>query len=430
MTRPIPILPKTAPLKGSVIIVSRHRPGAVARCITALRQQSYRHIEVIVVADPQACAGLVGQRDLKVIAFDAANISAARNMGLAQAAGDIALFIDDDAVAEPNWAASLIAAFENPVVVAATGFVRGRNGISYQWRASLVDSFGQDHPLDVPDLLSLHDGDATLAVKTQGTNCAFRLDALRGIGGFDPAFAFFLDEADVNLRLAMLGTTAIVPWAQVHHGYMASARRSAARVPSSLYDIAASTAVFLRKHIGAVDSKARARLFDHQMARVAALHRAGKIDRSKANDLCQTLEQGWQDGLARPFGDNRPFGGDNGAFHPLEGAGPRESLVIAGRFFSNKALHRAAQSALAQGKLVTVICMSPTIWRHRMQFLPQGYWWQSGGIWGRADRSARAKLWQGFAARVAQETQRIAPFRPNDPLGERSELGPNPLTHL
>ncbi|MDZ7905903.1 MAG: glycosyltransferase [Cypionkella sp.] len=124
-------------MRGSIIIVSRHRPQALARCITALRQQSYPALELIVVADPAACAALAGQGDVKIMPFDVANISAARNLGLSQAAGDVALFIDDDAVAAPHWAALLIAALGTPSVVAATGYVRGRNGISYQWRASM-----------------------------------------------------------------------------------------------------------------------------------------------------------------------------------------------------------------------------------------------------------------------------------------------------
>ncbi|MES2906736.1 MAG: RNA polymerase factor sigma-54, partial [Pseudomonadota bacterium] len=43
------------------------------------------------------------------------------------------------------------------------------------------------------------------------------------MGGFDPAFRFYLDETDLNLRLAATGAmTAIVPVAQVHHGFAES----------------------------------------------------------------------------------------------------------------------------------------------------------------------------------------------------------------
>ena len=397
-------------LRASIIIVSRHRAAALARAITALRQQSAQNIEVIIVADPAACAQFAGQGDLKVIPFDQPNISAARNLGLGQAAGDVALFIDDDAVAEPTWAARLMAAFDTADVVAATGFVRGRSGISFQWRACAVDHMGQDHPLDVPQTPSLHHGTPKRAVKTQGTNCAFRTAALREIGGFDPAFEFYLDEADVNLRLAPLGGTMIVPDAQVHHGFLASARRKGNRVPTTLFDIAASTAAFLRKHAGGDVAAGRAALFAAQTARIDALRTKRKVTPQQAQALQRSLDAGWQAGLARDFGTAQTFGAAP-PFKPLQGAGPREAVVISGWIWAQKALHAQAKAALAQGQIVTVICLAPSLRRHKMQFLPQGYWWQSGGVWGRSDRDAPALKWRGLAARVMSELARIAPYR-------------------
>ena len=141
----------------SVIVVSRHRAAALGRCLMALAQQDHPQIEVIVVADPEglAAAKATGLA-LKRVLFDEANISAARNLGLAAAAAPVVAFIDDDAVAEPTWISRLCAAFADPQVVAATGFVRGRNGISYQWKACEVDAFGFDHPL--PDHAASYPG--------------------------------------------------------------------------------------------------------------------------------------------------------------------------------------------------------------------------------------------------------------------------------
>ena len=396
--------------RASVIIVSRHRAVALARAITSLRQQSAPNIELIVVADPAACSQLAGQDDLKIIPFDQPNISAARNLGIAQAAGEVALFIDDDAVAEPTWAARLMAAFENADVVAATGFVRGRNGISYQWQACEVDYLGQDHPLDVPLTPSLHHGTPMRAVKTQGTNCAFRISALRAIGGFDPAFEFYLDEADVNLRISALGLTMIVPAAQVHHGFMASARRQANRVPTSLFDIASSTAVFLRKHAGSDVAVGQTTLFSAQTARIKTLRANGKVTLPQAQALQDSLDAGWQAGLARDVGTAQ-LSGATPPFKPLKDTGPRDHVVISGWIWAQKALHAQAETAHTMGKIVTVICLAPSLRRHKMQFLPQGYWWQSGGIWGRSDRDASALKWRGFAARVLAEATRLAPFR-------------------
>ena len=86
------------------------------------------------------------------------------------------------AVGEPSWLTRLTAPFADAEVIAATGFVRGRNGISFQWQACEVDALAQDHPFDASATV-LRAGTALRAVKTQGTNCAFRASALRAVGG-------------------------------------------------------------------------------------------------------------------------------------------------------------------------------------------------------------------------------------------------------
>lgn len=390
--------------QASVIIVSRHRPAALLRAITSLRQQDHANFELIVVADPAALAGLA--QDIRKIPFDEANISVARNLGLAVAAGEIVAFIDDDAVAEPTWLTRLTAPFANPDVMASTGFVRGRNGISWQWRACEVDHLGQDHPLEITGLTLR--GPNPRAIKTQGTNCAFRSSALCAIGGFDPAFRFYLDEADVNLRMACL--TAIVPNAEVHHGYLASVRRRHDRLPLSLFDIGASTAAFLRRH--APSEVNPERLIAQQTQRLAAWQRAGKMTARQADDLLVSLHLGWQEGLVRPLRSAEILPRTVADFLPLGGIGPRIGTVLAGRIWSRKSLRERAERAVAQGHIATVICLSPTRRAHFVEFDPAGFWLQQGGIWGRADRSDPRIIWGNFSRRVAQEIHRIRLTRP------------------
>ena len=66
-------------MQGSVVIVSRHRPALLRRCLTGLSQQDHPDLEVIVVADPDGLAATAGFA-VKAVAFDQANISVARSV--------------------------------------------------------------------------------------------------------------------------------------------------------------------------------------------------------------------------------------------------------------------------------------------------------------------------------------------------------------
>lgn len=112
----------------SLIIVSRGRPAALARCVTAVMQLWYRPLEVIVVADRDGIArvsDLPTGASVKQVRFEEANIARARNAGIAAASGQIIAFIDDDAVPEPSWLNHLVAPFSDPAVAIVGGFVKG-----------------------------------------------------------------------------------------------------------------------------------------------------------------------------------------------------------------------------------------------------------------------------------------------------------------
>ena len=72
-------------------------------------------------------------------------------------------------------------------------------------------------------------------------------------GGFDPAFAFHLDESDLNLRLAALfprSASALVPLAEVIHGAAPGTVRAPGGLPRDLAPIGRSAAIFARRHGG------------------------------------------------------------------------------------------------------------------------------------------------------------------------------------
>lgn len=400
----------------SVIVVSRGRPDALLRCLTGVAQVQYPFFEIVVVACPAGIAvthGLEILPEIKSIAFDEANISVARNLGLVHAAGEIVAFIDDDAVPEPQWLRHLVAPAVRSNVAAMGGFVRGRNGISFQYKARMLDAQGTPHEVEIDPL------QATVlmppkgrGIKTEGTNMAFRRDVLVGIGGFDPAFRFYLDETDVNMRLAQAGhATALVPLAQVHHGYAASARRRGDRVPQDLSEIGASWAVFQRKHI---PQDARARNWQTQVAserkRLLAHMVAGRLEPRDVRRLMKGLRAGYAEGQTRSFGDTHLARHAALPFRPVK-APRRTSHFTAVRGVRGTAAINDAARRVGTERIETVLVLSPTALFHRVYFDARGVWVQRGGLFGRSDRDGPLFHLTTKSRRSAAEQRRVARLR-------------------
>jgi GT2 family glycosyltransferase len=403
-------------LSVSVVVVSRDRPKALLRCLTGLNQLQYPNFEIVIVADPKGEKAVMRSPfgDLvKCVGFDQANISEARNLGISHAAGDIVAFIDDDAVPEPSWLTQLVAPAQRPQVAAMGGYVRGRNGISFQWQARSVNARGDSSPLDMnPKRATILTPKGRRATKTEGTNMAVRRDVLVDLEGFDPGFAFYLDETDLNLRLAQAGhATAIVPMAEVHHGFDASPRRRADRVPRDLYDIGSSWAVFQRKYLPETDRPAhwrairqseRQRVMDHMMA--------GRLEPRDMRNLLARLDLGYGQGLGRKRGGGQVTRSPVSALKAFE-AKTRASVVLCGRIWQRKALRREAAARVLAGEIVTLILLSPTTLYHSVRFDQAGFWEQSGGLFGRSLRDDPVFRMTTFAARVERERQRVADQR-------------------
>lgn len=401
----------------SVVVVSRGRPDSLKKCLAGLARLHYPNYEIIVVAD---AAGLQSLHDtgltdeVKIVAFDEANISKARNRGIAVSAGEVVAFIDDDAVPEPTWLDFLMLGFEWPEAAAAGGYVRGRNGISFQWKARSVDRTGFAVPLDIdesdPVLLTPPPG---RAIKTEGTNMAVRRDVLAGIGGFDTVFRFYLDETDLNMRLAREGhATAIVPGAQVHHAFAESSQRAPDRAPRDLFDVGASTAAFLRKHCPVTEHRqVLARLTEERHTSLLGYMIDGRIEPRDVRRLMRRLEDGIDEGWNRPLTTMPPIPHSPHWFLPFESRATGDSIVISGRYRQVRALRQAAREAAATGTCVTLFLLSRTALSHVSGMTAPGLWEQRGGLWGRSERSQPFFRLTRFARRVAEETARVAPQR-------------------
>ncbi|WP_323032623.1 glycosyltransferase family 2 protein [Paracoccus sp. (in: a-proteobacteria)] len=385
----------------SIVVISRHRPQALARCLTALAGQTHPDFEVVLVADP-ASSGMRPDLPLKRLAFDHANISAARNEGLALAAGEVVLFIDDDALAELGWAEALARPLADPRVVAATGFTRGPDGLRWQVRAERITPSGATEPLDIAKttLLSPENG---CPVSTIGTNCGFRREALLAIGGFDPAFPYYLDESDVNMRMAARfpqGLTAVVPSAQVIHGIAPGPGRGKGGVPRDLTAIGRSAAIFAARHggdIGGLRDSQRRRLLRHMVA--------GRLDPFAIAPILATLERGLAEGQgpspAPPAPWSRPPPPPLRPMPRMAMAG--EPLFLAGWYWQARALRARAAQVVAQGQTVTLLLLTPGFLPHRRTLAPGGWWEQCGGLWAPSRPGDPPVIFLSKNARILRE---------------------------
>lgn len=394
----------------SVVVVSRHRPEELRRCLKALVFQTLPSFEVIVVSDPKTAKNLeniVALAQVKHAVCDDANISLARNMGINLASGEVVAFIDDDAIAEPTWLKRLSAPFTDPNIAACGGFVRGRNGITYQWKAEGIALDGSSIPLNVEDTAALKATDQ-YCIKTQGTNCAFRRQTLVDLGGFDENFRFYLDETDLNIRIGGRGLlTVIAPLAEVQHGYSKSAIRGQDRRPKSLYEIGASQAYFLKKHdAGNTDDF---RTLQYQRLEEALVK--GQLEPCDVTRLRDGLNAGIKEGAQRkPIGTTLRVSSEPFKVFKTKIRSP-EHVYINSRWLSRRHAFERAKTMAKEGVACTVIALSLTAVFHRRWFHDDGFWVQSGGLFGKSTRSDPIWKWYRRISRFTREKSMLSKTR-------------------
>jgi glycosyltransferase involved in cell wall biosynthesis len=101
-----------------VVVPTRDRPRALARCLAALEaQRNARPFEVLVVDDgsadaPAVEAAVAGAPRARLARLEGAGPAAARNRGAREARGPVVAFTDDDCEPAGHWLSRLAAALD------------------------------------------------------------------------------------------------------------------------------------------------------------------------------------------------------------------------------------------------------------------------------------------------------------------------------
>ncbi|MER5635346.1 glycosyltransferase family 2 protein [Kitasatospora sp. NPDC002227] len=202
----------------SVVICSytMARWDDVRAALASVRAQQRPPEEVVLVVDhcPELAERLARHDpDARlVLSAERPGVSGARNTGLAAASGEILAFLDDDAVAEPDWTRQLLAPYRDPAVLGVGGLVtswweRGRPGWfppEFDWVVGCSYPGSPEHTSAVRNFI--------------GANMSFRRAAVVAAGGFRSDLGrvgtspYGCEETELCLRL-----TALHPGAELRY---------------------------------------------------------------------------------------------------------------------------------------------------------------------------------------------------------------------
>jgi O-antigen biosynthesis protein len=201
--------------KVSVVVCAYNAAATLADNLSSLARLDYPSLELIVVNDgsTDATQQIAERFEARIISVPNGGLSAARNLGLHAASGEIVAYTDADTRVDRDWLSHLV----QPLLERGFAGVGGPNVVppDDSWVAQCV-ARSPGGPVHV--ML-----DNVTAEHIPGCNMAFRRDALLSIGGFDPTYTKAGDDVDICWRLQDAGyTLGFAPGALVFHHHRAS----------------------------------------------------------------------------------------------------------------------------------------------------------------------------------------------------------------
>ncbi|HEY1336201.1 MAG TPA: glycosyltransferase family 2 protein [Bryobacteraceae bacterium] len=214
----------------SVVIATHNRRALLQEAVATVRDQTFDEWELLIVDDAStddtwAWLGTLHAPCIRVLRQERRQErSAARNRGLAEARGDLIMFLDDDDLLRPCALAELSAAMRaHPEAIAAAGTCR------ILWPSG--DSVKVYRPAK-PVVRNIWRELLYGQVWANSGMCLFRTCIVRDCGGYDSAFNC-CEDRKLWLQLSRLGPVVCIPRVvmeyRVHPGQYKSADIDAIR---------------------------------------------------------------------------------------------------------------------------------------------------------------------------------------------------------
>ena len=194
----------------SVVIPAYNRANSVRRSVESVLQQTYRHLEIIVVDDgsTDGTAEVLETFEdrIQVIRQPNGGPSSARNTGVAHSKGEIIAFLDSDDTWKPEKLERQVRLLQNagsqvPCCVCNAETIAGGSRIPDSFEiAGVTSDLAEGYWLNPADLIATR-----FLLFNQVV--AIRREAFEKVGGFNEDMRI-LEDHDLAFRLSLLG-----PWA-------------------------------------------------------------------------------------------------------------------------------------------------------------------------------------------------------------------------
>jgi GT2 family glycosyltransferase len=208
----------------SVIIVTLNRSDCVRRCLECLFSQNPQPDQVIVVdaSADDLTRNVVADFDTTLYLRNEngyGRMTASRNIGIAEATGDIIAFLDDDAFPHEGWLRNTVDTFSSSLIGGVGGRALNQQPNEEHVGKNEIGTLTQSGELK--GFFAADPGQTIEVDHIMGCNMSFRRNVIAELGGFRedyPGISGVREDSDMCLRVKRLGYKIVFnPLACVDH---------------------------------------------------------------------------------------------------------------------------------------------------------------------------------------------------------------------